>query len=94
MHCYCCCLLPSDNYAHYAQEHSDKKNYHVQYYPTECTDLCSLDQESVHHRSCSLVKSEDPCKNMASTALLQETGGNGGEIVIFIILYIKSGFIK
>ncbi|XP_028285541.1 protein c-ets-2-A-like [Parambassis ranga] len=65
---YCQLQVHKDNYTHYALEDSDKHNYHVQYHVSECTDFCSLDQ--VQHRSYSLVKSMDPCKNM-------ETGGNG-----------------
>ncbi|XP_051231415.1 protein c-ets-1-B-like [Dicentrarchus labrax] len=66
-----------ENYSDYVQEHSDKHSYHVEYHPTERTDLHPLDPEAVQHEDYYLIKTEDPSRNMTTTALLQETGGNG-----------------
>lgn len=72
--------VSSENYSDYVQEHSDRHNYHVQYHPTErLTDLHPLDPVTIEHHNYYLIKTEDPSRNMATAALLQETGGIGGE---------------
>ncbi|XP_035531597.1 protein c-ets-1-B-like [Morone saxatilis] len=66
-----------ENYSDYVQDHSDKHSYHVEYHLTERTDLHPLDPEAVQNEDYYLIKTEDPSRNMTTTALLQETGGNG-----------------
>ncbi|XP_070848993.1 protein c-ets-1-B-like [Chaetodon trifascialis] len=66
-----------ENYSDCVQDHSDKHTYHVQYQPTERTDLHSLDPVTVQHQDYYLIKTEDPSRNVISAAPLQETGGNG-----------------
>ncbi|XP_071402448.1 protein c-ets-1-B-like [Centroberyx affinis] len=63
-----------DNYSAYVEQHPDK---HLQYHHTESIDLHALDPVTVQHQDYYLVKTEDPHRNMASAALLQEPGGNG-----------------
>ncbi|XP_040887769.1 protein c-ets-1-B-like [Toxotes jaculatrix] len=66
-----------ENYPDYVQEHPDKHSYHLQYYPTERKDLHTLDPVSVHHQDFYLIKTEqEPSRNVAPSALRQETGGN------------------
>ncbi|XP_050931693.1 protein c-ets-1-B-like [Lates calcarifer] len=59
----------------YVQEPSAKHSYHLQYHPTERTDLHTLDPVTVQDYY--LIKTEDPSRTMASPALHQETGING-----------------
>ncbi|XP_053199892.1 protein c-ets-1-B-like [Scomber japonicus] len=73
---YCHPLVNKENYSDYVQEHSEKHSYHVQYHPTERTDLHTLDPVTVQHHDYYLVKTEDPSRNMASVPLLQEAGDN------------------
>ncbi|XP_074479903.1 protein C-ets-1-like [Sebastes fasciatus] len=69
--------INKESYSDYVQEHSDKHSYHVQYHPTERTDLLTLHPVAVQHQDYYLIKTEDPSRNMTAVALLQETGGNG-----------------
>ncbi|XP_069014903.1 protein C-ets-1-like [Embiotoca jacksoni] len=66
-----------ENYSDHVQEPPDKHSYHVQYHPSESSDLHTLDTLTVQHRGHNLVKAEHPSSNISGAALLQETGGSG-----------------
>ncbi|XP_071782176.1 protein C-ets-1-like [Centroberyx gerrardi] len=50
---------------------------HLETMRRESIDLHALDPVTVQHQDYYLLKTEDPHRNMASAALLQEPGGNG-----------------
>nr|XP_046237579.1 transforming protein p54/c-ets-1-like [Scatophagus argus] len=70
--------MKRENYSDYIQEHSDRHGYHVQYHPTERTDLHPLEPVNVQDQDYYQVKRADPCRDM-NTAALQETRGNQDE---------------
>ncbi|XP_077961892.1 protein C-ets-1-like [Gasterosteus aculeatus] len=70
---YCQLLINKD----FAQEHTDKHSYHVQYYPTERTDLLTLHPVTVEHQDYYLIKTEEPSRNMAAAAPQHESGARG-----------------
>ncbi|KAK9524399.1 hypothetical protein VZT92_016796 [Zoarces viviparus] len=74
---YCQLLINKERCSDYVEEHSDKHSYHVQYHPSERTDLLTLHPVTVEHQDYYLIKAPDPSRNMAAAALLHETGGNG-----------------
>ncbi|XP_070786358.1 protein c-ets-1-B-like [Enoplosus armatus] len=64
-----------ENYPDYAQGHSEKHGYHVQYHCTEGTGLHALDPVGGQHQDYYLVKTEGPSGDAGAAALLQEAGG-------------------
>lgn len=66
----------------FAQEHTDKHSYHVQYYPSERTDLLTLHPVTVEHQDYYLIKTEEPSRNMAAAAPQHESGARGETHVI------------
>ncbi|XP_059210448.1 transforming protein p54/c-ets-1-like [Centropristis striata] len=68
---YCQLQINRENYPDYVEEHPDKY-HHVQYHPTERTELHTL--HPVQHQDYYLIKTEDPSRNMTTAVLLQETG--------------------
>ncbi|XP_030578951.1 protein C-ets-2-like [Archocentrus centrarchus] len=68
----------------YDQECSHGDGYHVQYHPSDCPHLHTLEPVDVQHEAHSVAKSEHASRNISSAAVLQDTGGSGvaaGEIV-------------
>ncbi|XP_028419523.1 protein c-ets-1-B-like, partial [Perca flavescens] len=74
---YCQLQINKENYSDYVQEHSDKRSYHVQYHPSERTELHTLHPVPVQRVDYYLIKTEDPSRSMTAVALLHETRGAG-----------------
>ncbi|XP_063325155.1 protein C-ets-2-like [Pelmatolapia mariae] len=57
---------------------SDRDNYHIQYHPSESSDLHDLEPMSVQHGGHYPAYSQRGSSNISSAAPLQEIRGNGG----------------
>ncbi|XP_013763395.1 protein c-ets-1-B-like [Pundamilia nyererei] len=57
---------------------SDRDNYHLQYHPSESSDLHDLEPMSVQHGGHYPAYSQRGSSNISSAAPLQEIRGNGG----------------
>lgn len=87
-----CNITPSlsfslENYSEYVQEHPDKRSCFVQYHSSETPELHPLEPVTVHHQDCYVIKTGDGSRNMNAADLLQNTGGNGGEVLLFYLFF-------
>lgn len=71
--------VSSENYSDYVGEHPDTHPYNVQCHATERTNLQPLEPLTAQNEDYYLTKAEDPSRNPSTAAVLQETGGDGGE---------------
>lgn len=71
-------MFPSENYSE-IEGCSDRDNYHLQYHPSESSDLHDLEPMSVQHGGHYPAYSQRGSSNISSAAPLQEIRGNGGE---------------
>ena len=68
------------------EDPSEKHSFHVQFPPAERRQLYTLCPVSGHHQDYYLI-TEDPI--LTAAAILQQTGGNGGENTLYTFRYVE-----